>query len=106
AMDIFMPFGKRAAAPSSPSMPGTGRLKRIASSERLERLRDDLMSLFATAQKVVDAVRDQGLIPVTAFDDETDPEAGPFELKGFSHHFVTRGPAGLGHVIYGFRRPD
>jgi len=101
-----MTFGKRSTAPSSPSMSGTARLKRFAASERVERLRDELMLLLATAQKVADAVREQGLIPVSVLDGETDPEAGPFMLKGFSHHFVTRGPSGLGHVIYGFQRPN
>lgn len=101
-----MPFGKRAAAPESPSTSAIGRLRRIASSERLERLRDELMVLFTTAQKLVDAVREQGLIPVSVAGDETDPEAGPFVLKGFSHHFVTRSVSGLGHVVYGYQRPN
>jgi hypothetical protein len=103
---MFMPFGKRAAAPSSPSTSGVGRLKRIAAAERLERLRDELSALFATAQKVVDTVREQGLIHVPGVGDETDPEAGPFVLKGFAQHFVTRSLSGVGHVGYGYQRPN
>jgi hypothetical protein len=101
-----MPFGKRAAAPSSSTTSGIRRLKKIAATERLERLRDELNVLFATAQKVTDTVREQGLIHVPGLGDETDPEAGPFALKGFAQHFVTRSLSGIGHVGYGYRRPN
>jgi len=103
-----MLFGKRAAAPPSPSTPGLGRLRRIASAERLERLRADMAALFATALQIVDAVRDQGAFPMAALGlgDETDPESGPFVLKGFCNHFVTRSLSGMGHVIYGYQRPN
>lgn len=101
-----MPFGKRAVAPSTPSVSGMSRLQRIASSERLERLRSELMTFFAAARKVADAVREQGPIRVAVLDDDPDPETGPFMLRGFSHHFVTRSPSGLGHVIYGYQRPN
>jgi hypothetical protein len=108
-MDIFMPFGKRAAAPATPSESGVDRLRKIAKSEqleRLERLRDEMITLLGMAQTTADAVRDQGLIPIPVVADDTDPEAGPFELRGFSHNFVTRGPAGLGHVIFSYKEPN
>ncbi|MEZ5818041.1 MAG: hypothetical protein R3D44_13250 [Hyphomicrobiaceae bacterium] len=76
------------------------------SLDRLDRLRDGLMALLATAQKIADAVRDQGQVPVPLLADETDPEAGPFVLKGFAEHFIRRSRSGLGHVIYAYRRPD
>lgn len=101
-----MPFGKRATAPSSPSMSGVGRLRNIESAERLERLRQDMMALLSSAQRAADAVREQGFISVPVFADETDPEAGPFLLRGFSQHFVAHGSVGLGHVIYGYQRPN
>ena len=101
-----MLFGKRAAAPPSPSTPALSRLRRIASAERLERLRAEMAALFATALKIVDAVRDQGAFPMTVLGDETDPESGPFALKGFGNHFVTRSLSGMGHVIYGYQRPN
>lgn len=74
--------------------------------ERLERLRDDLSALFSTAMTIVDAVREQGSIVVPVVSDETDPEAGPFTLKGFNQHFVTRSLDGIGHVIYGYQAPS
>ncbi|MGE0765308.1 MAG: hypothetical protein AB7L90_02490 [Hyphomicrobiaceae bacterium] len=101
-----MAFGKRAAAPPTPSISSVDRLRQIEASERLNRLRDSFMELLGTAQMVADSVRQQGPIPVPPLGDHTDPEAGPFVLAGFSRHFVTRSPNGLGHVIFGYQGPD
>ena len=64
------------------------------------------MALFATAQRIADAVQQQGVVPVPLIVEDTDPEAGPLVLKGFSEHFVTYGPGGLGHVVYGYSNPE
>jgi len=105
-MDSFMIFGKRAAAPASMSVPAGRRSQDGTPISRIGHLRDHLLALFATAQRIADAVNQQGIIPVPVIVDDTDPEAGPLVLKGFSEHFLTQDTGGLGHLVYGYRNPQ
>jgi len=101
-----MPFGKRTTSQSGARLPAVGRLLNIVTSERLERLRDSMSELLATADRMATAVREQGLIAVPVTGDETDPEAGPFALRGFTDHFITRTDGRIGHVVYGYQKPN
>ena len=101
-----MPIGKRAIAPASKSLSGFGRVITRVPADRLRRMRDVLEALLVTGQKIADAVREQGLIAVPVTGEDTEPEAGPFVLTGFPLHFVTRNHAGIGHLTYGYQRPN
>jgi hypothetical protein len=101
-----MIFGKRATAPASLSVLADRSPQDRTPAARIGELRDHLLELFATAQRIADAVDEQGIVPVPVIVDDTDPEAGPLMLKGFSEHFVTHGTSGIGHLIYGYRNPQ
>jgi hypothetical protein len=101
-----MIFGKRATAPASLTVHAGRSLQDGTPTARIGVLRDHVLALFATAQRLADAVDQQGIVPVPVIVDDTDPEAGPFVLKGFSEHFVTYGVNGIVHRIYGYRNPQ
>lgn len=106
ATDIFMPFGKRVAAPLNVSVAAASPHEPSPAEARLQGLRDHMLALLGTVQRIADAVREQGVVAMPPIANEPDVEAGPLVLKGFSEHFCTRTDEGFGHTIFGYSNPE
>jgi hypothetical protein len=81
-------------------LPGGG------AADRLLHMHEALSALLDTGLRIAEAVHNHGMIPVPVTGDETEPEAGPFVLRAFTDNFVVHGAAGIGHVVYGYQRPN
>jgi len=100
-----MAFGKRTLAPATTTKP-MGRLGEVALPEaRLTKLRDHMLSLLGASQRVADAIREESAVAMPVVADESEPEAGPLELKGFHEYFCARHQGGFGHLIFAYGQP-
>lgn len=102
-----MPFGKRSAA-AAKALEITAVAPEPVEPQptRLVQLRDQMARLLSEAQRIADAIRDEGAVAMPVIVDEPDPEAGPLPVKGLHVHFFDGVGADVRHVVYAYADPD